>query len=165
MNMQKFTALTCGLVLCLGLSGCTDKNDNQSSNDNTATVSLVAYDEQKDNDYTIDYKINETSTVSAFEVAYAYENAVIVEAYAKEAVINTMTLDTNGKLVIDFKEDKVLNLGLGAAAESAVFENLIETIVLNCPEIKTIYFTMDGGNFETGHLSFAADKAAWSKVE
>ena len=60
--MQKFTALTCGLVLCLGLSGCTDKNDNQSSNDNTATVSLVAYDEQKDNDYTIDYKINETST-------------------------------------------------------------------------------------------------------
>ena len=42
--MQKFTALTCGLVLCLGLSGCTDKNDNQSSNDNTATVSLVAYD-------------------------------------------------------------------------------------------------------------------------
>lgn len=76
-----------------------------------------------------------------------------------------MTLDTNGKLVIDFKEDKVLNLGLGAAAESAVFENLIETIVLNCPEIKTIYFMMDGGNFETGHLSFAADKAAWSKVE
>ena len=164
MNMQKFTALTCGLVLCLGLSGCNDKN-NQNTTDYVATISLVAYDEQKDNDYTIDYKINEPSNAPVFEVAYAYENAVIEEAYAKEAIINTMTLDTTGKLTIDFKEDKVLSLGLGAAAESAVFENLIETIVLNCPEINKIYFTMDGGNFETGHLSFAADKAAWSKVE
>lgn len=75
---------------------------DQSSNDQYSDCFIGSLWRAKDNDYTIDYKINETSTVSAFEVAYAYENAVIVEAYAKEAVINTMTLDTNGKLVIDF---------------------------------------------------------------
>ena len=165
MKMQKFTALTCGLVLCLGLSGCNDKNNNQDTADYAATVSLVAYDAQKDTDYTIEYKITEPANAPVFEVAYAYESAVIEEAYAKEAVINKMTVDTSGKLTIDFKEDRVLGLVLGAAAESAVFENLIETIVLNCPEVTTIYFTMDGGNFETGHLYFAADEAAWSKVE
>lgn len=163
MNMQKFTALTCGLVLCLGLSGCDDKNDSENSY--TSTISLVAYDEQKDNDYKIDYKITENSGASVFEVAYAYENAVIEEAYAKEAVIDNMVFDAKGKLTIDFKADKVAALSLGASAESAVFENLVETIVLNCPDVKNIYFTMDGGNFETGHLAFAADKAVWSKVE
>ena len=163
MKMQKFTALTCGLVLCLGLSACDDENKNLQ--DELSTLSLVAYDAEKDNDYTIDYKVNNEMTVNPFDVAYAYEDAVIVEAYGKEPIIQNMTVDSNGKMDIDFKKDAVTNLSLGSGAEAAVFENLVESIVLNCPQITSVYYTMDGGNFETGHLSFEADKAVWTKAQ
>ena len=163
MKMQKFTALTCGLVLCLGLSACGEENNNLP--EDLATLSLVAYDAEKDNDYTIDYKVNDEMTVNPFDVAYAYENAVIKEAYGKEAIIQSMTVDSNGKMDIDFKKDAVTNLSLSSGAEAAVFENLVESIVLNCPQITSVYYTMDGGNFETGHLSFEADKAIWTKAQ
>lgn len=163
MKMQKLTALTCGLVLCLGLSGCGD--DNKDLSDSPTTIALVAYDAQKDNDYTIEYKMTDAYTATPFEVAYAYESAVIKEAYGKEAVIGKMTMDTTGRMTIDFLADKVQSLSLGASSEAAVFENLVESIILNCPEITAVYFTMDGGNFETGHLSFAADTAVWSRTQ
>ena len=163
MKMQKFTALTCGLVLCLGLSACGEENNNLP--DELSTLSLVAYDAEKDNDYTIDYKVTDEMTVNPFDVAYAYEDAVVIEAYGKEAIIQNMTVDTSGKITIDFKKDAVTDLSLGSGAEAAVFENLAESIVLNCPQITSIYYTMDGGNFETGHLSFDADKAIWTKAQ
>ena len=109
-------------------------------------------------------------TASPESIIKAYQTQVMEGVYGKAVEVNEVKRVAGSqagqdKLYIDFKAADVESLGLGSGSEGNYFGDLAQSITANIPEITEIYYTMDGGDFVTGHLWFSKDEPFWYEHE
>lgn len=63
---------------------------------------------------------------------------------------NSISLE-DGKLYIDFKAS-IYEANFGLEGEAAMLDNIANAYLNNIPEITEIYYSVDGGNYSTGHF-------------
>ena len=82
-------------------------------------------------------------------------NAILKELNATDTVINSVREDRN-RIYIDFKADSGV-LKSGTAGETAILDSLGTTFVDELG-YQNIFFTVDGGAYESGHFAFGIDE-------
>lgn len=63
---------------------------------------------------------------------------------------NSISLE-EGKLYIDFKAS-IYEANFGLEGEASMLDNIANAYLNNIPEITEIYYSVDGGNYSTGHF-------------
>ncbi len=180
--MKKYVTMGLMFLVMLGLlSGCTQNTPKQEETPAASTeeedtyqsgpqVELYAYDAEDDQQYVTICELASGESVTPENIIKAYQTQVMEGVYGKAVEINEVKRTAGSqaghdKLYIDFKAADVESLGLGSGSEGNYFGDLAQSITANIPEITEIYYTMDGGDFVTGHLWFSKDEPFWYEHE
>ena len=180
--MKKYLSMGCLILMMLGLlSGCAQNTPKQEVTPVTPTeeeetyqsgpqVELYAYDAEEDQQYVTICELAPGETITPENIIKAYQTQVMEGVYGTAVNVNEVKLvkgtgQGHDKLYIDFKASDVQSLGLGSGSEGNYFGDLAESITANIPDITEIYYTMDGGDFITGHLWFSKDEPFWYEHE
>lgn len=75
------------------------------------------------------------------EIAHLFTNETIFASYSNEPLLNGVSIDKGGTLIVDFMDFN--EPGPATAEKKEIFEALSET-VFNYPEVKKVYFQFDG---------------------
>lgn len=59
---------------------------------------------------------------------------------------------------IDFKSDAAPVVDVGASVEGSIIDILAQSILDNLPQYKSIYISIEGGPYHSGHLEFELDE-------
>lgn len=180
--MKKYWTVGLMVLMMLGLlSGCGQNSNKQEAIPETPTeeeesyesgpqVELYAYDAEEDQQYVTICELATGESITPENIIKAYQTQVMEGVYGKAVQVNDVTVvkgtqEGHDKLYIDFKAADVESLGLGSGSEGNYFGDLAQSITANIPEITEIYYTMDGGDFVTGHLWFSKDEPFWYEHE
>ena len=180
--MKKYVTMGLMFLVMLGLlSGCAQNTPKQEETPAASTeeedtyqsgqqVELYAYDAQEDQQYVTICELAQGESVTPESIIKAYQTQVMEGVYGKAVEVNEVKRVAGSqagqdKLYIDFKAADVESLGLGSGSEGNYFGDLAQSITANIPEITEIYYTMDGGDFVTGHLWFSKDEPFWYEHE
>ena len=180
--MKKYVTMGLMFLVMLGLlSGCAQNTPKQEETPAASTeeedtyqsgpqVELYAYDAQEDQQYVTICELAQGESVTPESIIKAYQTQVMEGVYGKAVELNEVKRVAGSqagqdKLYIDFKAADVESLGLGSGSEGNYFGDLAQSITANIPEITEIYYTMDGGDFVTGHLWFSKDEPFWYEHE
>ena len=180
--MKKYVTMGLMFLVMLGLlSGCAQNTPKQEEKPAASTeeedtyqsgpqVELYAYDAQEDQQYVTICELAQGESVTPESIIKAYQTQVMEGVYGKAVEVNEVKRVAGSqagqdKLYIDFKAADVESLGLGSGSEGNYFGDLAQSITANIPEITEIYYTMDGGDFVTGHLWFSKDEPFWYEHE
>lgn len=66
---------------------------------------------------------------------------------------NSISLE-DGKLYIDFKAS-IYEANFGLEGEASMLDNIANAYLNNIPEVTEIYYSVDGGNYSTGHFEIS----------
>lgn len=176
--MKKRIMLIC-IIALIGtfVFGCTAKKDEppvsnvgteqQEEYEAGEQITLYSYNAERDEQMTTVYELQPGEAISVENVVKAYQNQIMDGLYKKVVAINSITIkeSNNGVNVwIDFKADDVISLGLGSGSEGSYYGDLARSIEANIAEVNCIYYSMDGKNFETGHLLFETTEPFWIRT-
>ncbi len=180
--MKKHLTMGCLVLMMLAvLSGCAQNVPKQEPTptapieeeepyESGPQIELYAYDAQEDQQYITICELAPGEQVSPENVIKAYQTQVMEGVYGTIVQVNEVRLvqgsqQGHDRLYIDFKASDVQSLGLGSGSEGNYFGDLAESITANISDITEIYYTMDGGDFVTGHLWFSKDEPFWYEHE
>lgn len=165
------------MILMMGLlAGCGNEKPTEDAPPVTPTetdedyvagpqIELYAYDAVEDQQYVTIYELAAGEAITPENIVKAYQTQIMEGIYGKVVQVNDISLTNisadSQRLHIDFSATDVEGLGLGSGSEGSYFGNLAESIAKNLPEITEIYYTMDGGDFITGHLWFSKNDPFW----
>lgn len=179
--MKKTATIGFIILMLLGtLAGCGQKEVKQAETPNAPIVDdetyesgpqveLYAYDAEEDQQYVTICELAADESITPESVIKAYQTQVMEGVYGKSVGVNEVNRIAGGgagdKLYIDFTAADVEALDLGSGSEGNYFGDLAQSITANIPEITEIYYTMDGGDFVTGHLWFNKAEPFWYEHE
>ena len=61
-------------------------------------------------------------------------------------------------MTIDFSKNYPPFSGVGSLEESKLLENIRDIMFSQYPEVKRLFFTADGGQYESGHMYISKDE-------
>lgn len=169
--------LSCILVLC-ALCGC-NKPGSGNNPVSTPTPELIITVTPKPTDaaltvaptqitelpiYTISGDLSELIAVTALltEGEAITEQVVtdaVAEALADNAIYVTVNQVTksNGRVVVDFSADSPPVSQVGASIEGLILDAFGQSLLDNISECNAVGFSVDGGDYASGHFEFSKD--------
>ena len=169
--------LSCILVLC-ALCGC-NKPPKGDLPDPTVTPELTITMTPKPTDavltvapsgtkelpiYTINGDLTELTAITALltegeEITEMAVTDAVVDALADSGIFVTVNRvsKSNGVVVVDFAADSPPVSQVGASIEGLILDAFGQSLLDNVSECNAIGFSVDGGDYASGHFEFSKD--------
>ena len=167
--MKKFCFVIASILLLFifALTSCEKTPATDIAPENTADVADTQLSDKNEAvkiNYTIRYydviedRMIEYCDVASFEsqaepIFFIY---ILSELMQTRIGVNSINI-TGNDMIVDFSGDSAPLNGTGAYEESCILDSISDTMLSVFDNVERIYFTEDGKDYESGHISVSKD--------